>query len=179
VKHPNPMLLSTAFLAAMIVSGLTGCTPQEESEAISTITGAIGDLSANRALAERFVRDVKSSNLSPSSDAYEQARNSYEHAVRANNHYIDLLEGVGSDASSRTLRASEAVTKARDTTADFLADAAAAIDPSGITRKIRFVRAVTIPDDLSERLRKVKKHSRELIIIHADPLVRWESWGDL
>ncbi len=178
MKHKYLMTLSAVILGAMTSAGLTGCTAEQESEAISTITSAIGDLSANRALAERFVRDVKT-NLSPSSDAYEQARESYDDAVKANNHYVDVIEGVGLGASSRAWANADAVTEARTASADFLADASAALEPSGTTRKIKFNRAVTIPDDLPRKFHKLKKKAREEVMGGADRLVRWQPWGSL
>lgn len=173
------VIVSTMLIgSSLVLVGTTGCTSQEETETVATLQTALSDLTQNRALTEQFVRDVKAS-VSPTDPNYQQAMDSYEDARDAYNRYLDTVESGQKSQTSRSLRSSEALGNARSATAEFLADATAALKPSVNTRRVPFQRAVSIPDNLQHTLRKLPKHAREVLVDQFDSQVRWRSWGQL
>lgn len=157
---------------------VTGCTSKEVNDTLASVETALSDLTQNRALAEQFVRDLKSG-LAPSDPNYEDARNSYEDARDAYNRFLDTAEDVEKPTSARSLKSSDAELDARNATAEFLADATAALKPDAKTRHIPFARAVAIPENIGQSLRKLPKRERERLISRFDRQVRWRSWGQL
>jgi hypothetical protein len=172
----NTRLLILA--AAIALPCITGCNSQDEADTVAVLQSALSDLQQNRALAEQFVRDVKES-VPPSDPNYQQALDSYEDARDAYNHYLDVVENPQGKHASRSLRSEEAITDARNATAEFLADATTALRPSVSTRHIQFQRAVVIPDNLQRSLRKMPKGARDYLTDQFDGQVRWRSWGQL
>ena len=157
---------------------MVGCSAKDESETVAVLQSALSDLTQNRSLAEQFVRDVKAS-VPPADPNYQQALDSYEDARDAYNHYLDTVENPSGKGSSRSLRSVEAITGARNATAEFLADATTALRPDVATRRIQFQRAVVIPDDLQRSLKKLPKTARDYLTDQFDGQVRWRSWGQL
>jgi hypothetical protein len=168
-------LFATALLTSLVA--LTGCTPAEETQAITYLQGALTDLSQNRALTEQFVRDIKST-ANPDDPSYSQAMDSYEDARDTYNRYLDDVESGVPQDGARSLHHSSP-RDVENATADFLQDATRALKPSLNTRKIAFQRAVVVPDNLQATLAKLPKKARRNITEQFDDQVRWRSWGQL
>jgi hypothetical protein len=157
---------------------VTGCTDKEKTETLSTLQTGLSDLTQNKSLVEQFVRDVKA-NVDPASPAYQQALDSYDTARDSYNHFLDLAESGENSQKSRSLRLTDSSLDARNAAADFLLDATVALKPSVATRRIPFMRAVVIPEDLQKSLHSVSKRSRDAIVDRFDKQIRWHSWGQL
>lgn len=176
MKYPSMKTIALVIATTAIVPLITGCPASDESAAVTVLQSALSDLTQNRSLVEQFVRDVKAS-VPPTDPNYQQALDSYEDARDAYNHYLDTVENPSGEPSSRSVQSVKAITAARNTTAEFLADATTALKPSVSTRRLQFQRAVVIPNDLQQSLGKLPKSAREALINQLDDQVRWRSWG--
>lgn len=177
--NPSRKALIVLVFSSLIATPLTtGCNSKDEAATVAILQSALSNLNQNRSLVESFVRDVKE-NDSPDDPNYQQALDSYENARDAYNHYLDVIENPEDKNSTRSMRSQEAISDARNTTAQFLADATAALRPNVSTRSIQFQRAVVIPDDLQAALQKLPKKARAYLTDRFDSQVRWRSWGQL
>ncbi|MGC2163558.1 MAG: hypothetical protein WA634_16740 [Silvibacterium sp.] len=176
------LFINKRSIAIIVVSlalvPVIGCNQQQEADTVTLLQSALSDLQQNRSLAEQFVRDVKAS-VSPSDPNYQQALDSYEDARDAYNHYLDVVENPQGKHPSRSLRTQRAITDARNSAAEFLADSTVALKPSVSTRHIQFQRAIVIPDNLQPALKKLPKQARDYLTQQFDDQVRWRSWGQL
>jgi hypothetical protein len=102
---------------------------------------------------------------------YEEAREQY-------NHFLDLLE-LTAKTNLPQAKLADVGQDAQNSTADFLAGATKSLRPTMATRRIAFQNAITIPDNLSDSLRKLPKKYRAALINQFDGQVRWRSWRQL
>jgi hypothetical protein len=160
-----------------VAFNLSGCTPAEESEIITSLQGSLDSLTQNKTLTAQFVRDIKAT-VNPSDPGYAQVMDSYQNAREAYDHYLDTVETDSKAPLSRSLRQLGPI-DVQNATADFLADATSVLKPAVNTRRIPFQRAVVIPDNLRVTLAKLPKKAREKVIDQFDRQVRWQPWGQL
>lgn len=173
-------MVSKACLALVLLSAtscLSGCDPAQEDETFSALQSALTSLTQNRGLTEQFVRDIKAT-VDPSDPAYLQAMESYQDARDIYNRYLDQVESGRKAAATRSLRDATPL-KVENATADFLEDATRALKPAVNTRRIKFQRAVVIPETLQRDLAIVPKKERDRMVDRFDDQVRWRSWSDM
>ena len=75
MRKRHTLIKAVTLSALLSFIPLLGCTPAEETEAITGLQTALTDLSANRSLTEQFVRALKTDG-NPEDPAYAHAMDS-------------------------------------------------------------------------------------------------------
>jgi hypothetical protein len=172
-RNPRNVLCKAHALAlSLLILVACGLPP----EAVTAIDAAVDTLESNKALAETFVRDVKTASLSDSE--YQDVRDSYESARNAYNDVITALEAVAKKQPGKD-SLPQLTTSAEAASADFLQKASRALDPSYNLQSVDLVRAITIPVDVAPGLKKLPRAYANGMINQYDRKIRWMAWRDL
>jgi hypothetical protein len=165
-------LFSVMCLSTTMISTACGLSP----DAIDALNGALSALESNKDLTERFVREVKSVNLS--GPEYQDVRESYESARDSYNAVIDALESMVTKKHSKAPLEKLAQT-AQTASADFLQNATRALNPTSSMRNVDLRRAIKLPLDVTPKLRELPSKYGQKVFDQYDRQIRWRPWRDL
>jgi hypothetical protein len=173
--HLTYTLLNTSLAFSMLLLG--SCSPAEIADVQAAEQAALNALSANKSLAEQFVKDVKR-NVDKDDPQYESIQATYERARDEYNQYLSRLQAtIKSGRSDHT--SADSIEHLNHANTEFVSSAARGLDPSANNnRRLDYEKAIVIPS-LPPSARKLSRDARGLL---ADKIItdaRWQPWSQL
>ena len=167
-------LLATGSLTLMLLA-LAGCSATEVA-LTNAAEQALTALSANKSLAEQFVKDVKQ-NVDPGDPEYQKIMGSYEVARDEYNDYISRVESAVKTGES-DLPSAESLDGVNQKSVEFISAAAKGIDPAFANRGIKLEKAIVFPS-LGSSTKSLSRDARTLMADKVVRDLRWKPWSQL